>query len=99
MHINICMCVYRAGYKKRKEISNFLLSRHNCDTLGKSDLQSQIIIPNLFAFLHPPHKICLKQGNFVSERGKKGFFGEPISKVICNQPKVIHSAKKIWRIT
>ena len=64
-----------AGFKKRRVIHLFWSSCHNCDTLWQSDSQLRIVIHNLFAFLHPIYKICLKMGKFCI---KKGSFGESI---------------------
>ena len=61
----------------------------------------QIIIRNLFPFLHLIHKICLR-GEILSKkevRTKKSLKANPFAKVIRYWPKVIHNAQKIWRIT
>ena len=59
-----CMCVLmyacmRAGFKNRKVIRNFCEMATR--TLWHSDSQLQIIIRNVFAFLHHIHKMCLKK--------------------------------------
>ena len=49
----------RAGFKNRKVIRNFCEMATR--TLWHSDSQLQIIIRNVFAFLHHIHKMCLKK--------------------------------------
>ena len=70
LHVYICVCVCRDVYtgldfRNEKSFAIFWKSRHNCHTIWQCDSQLGIIIRNLFVFLHPINKICLKRGNFV----------------------------------
>ena len=65
MYLCMYIYVYKAGFKKRIVIYQFLLSLSNYDSLWQSDLQLRIIIRNLFAFLQLTHKFVIKKENFV----------------------------------
>ena len=83
----VCICMY-AGLDLRREkwFTNFLLLRRNGDTLWQSDSQLQIIIRNVFAFLH--YKMCLKREKFCLKKWYKDKkMANHFAKVIRNQPK------------
>ena len=72
MCVSVSVCVYVCAgqdLRNKKWFAIFWQSRRNCDTLWQSDSHLRIIIRNLFAFLHPIHKICLKKS-----RGPKNVF-------------------------